>query len=110
MDLIDQYISQFEPFIQEKLQLLRQAFFEVNPETEESIRYQMPAFKVGSQYLYFAAYKKHIGFYPIYGLSSLADEFEEFRAKNAKSTLHFRYDQDLPLEFIKKIILLKSSQ
>lgn len=69
MNKIEHYISQFEPEIQSRHEILRQLFFEVLPDTKESIRYKMPAFKVGKLHLYFAAYKKHIGFYPVYGLT-----------------------------------------
>ncbi|OWW23147.1 hypothetical protein B4Q04_22075 [Zobellia sp. OII3] len=108
MNEIEHYISQFEPEIQSRLEILRQLFFEVLPETEESIRYKMPAFKVGKHHLYFAAYKKHIGFYPVYGLTEIEEEVSEFRAKKTKDSLHFMLDKPLPIELIKKIITLKS--
>jgi uncharacterized protein YdhG (YjbR/CyaY superfamily) len=108
MNEIEKYIQQFEPEIQEKLNVLRQLFFEVLPNTEESIRYKMPAYKVGKHHLYFAAYKKHIGFYPVYGLNEIEDEVSEYRAKNTKDSLHFIHSKPLPIELIKRIIRLKS--
>ena len=85
MTEVEKYISQFEPNIQEKLVALRQLFFEVLPDTEESIRYKMPAYKVGKYHLYFTAYKNHIGFYPVYGLKEIEDEVSNFRAKKQKT-------------------------
>ena len=108
MNEIEQYVSQFEPEIQSRLEILRQLFFEVLPDTEESIRYKMPAFKVGKHHLYFAAYKKHIGFYPVYGLTEIEQEVSQYRAKKTKDSLHFLLDKPLPIELIKKIITLKS--
>lgn len=108
MNEIEKYIQQFEPEVQDKLNVLRQLFFEVLPNTEESIRYKMPAYKVGKHHLYFAAYKKHIGFYPVYGLTEIEDEVSEYRAKNTKDSLHFIHSKPLPAELIKKIIRLKS--
>ncbi|MBU3026369.1 iron chaperone [Zobellia galactanivorans] len=99
----EHYISQFEPEIQSRLEILRQLFFEVLPETEESIRYKMPALKVGKHHLYFAAYKKHIGFYPVYGLTEIEEEVSEYRAKKTKDSLHFMLDKPLPIELIKKL-------
>lgn len=107
MNEVEQYISQFEPEIQARLEILRKLFSEVLPDTEESIRYKMPAFKVGKYHLYFAAYKKHIGFYPVYGLTEIEDEILEYRAKNTKDSLHFLHNEPLPIELIKKIIELK---
>ena len=108
MNEVELYISQFEPEIQSRLEILRQLFFEVLPDTEESIRYKMPAFKVGKHHLYFAAYKKHIGFYPVYGLTEIEGEVSKYRAKKTKDSLHFMLDKPLPIELIKKIITLKS--
>ena len=108
MTAVEKYINQFEPEVQEKLYTLRQIFFEVLPDTEESIRYNMPAFRVGEHHLYFAAYKKHIGFYPVYGLSEIEAEISNYRAKKTKDSLHFMLDKPLPIELIKNIIKLKS--
>ena len=108
MTEVEKYIQQFDPDVQEKLNILRQLFFEVLPDTEESIRYKMPAFKVGKNYLYFAAYKKHIGFYPVYGFTEIEDNISEYRAKKTKDSLHFMLDKPLPVELIKDIIQLKS--
>jgi uncharacterized protein YdhG (YjbR/CyaY superfamily) len=108
MNEIEHYISSFEPEIQSRLIILRQLFFEVIPDTEESIRYKMPAFKVGKHHLYFAAYKKHIGFYPVYNLTEIEEEVSKYRVKKTKDSLHFMLDKPLPIELIKKIIVLKS--
>ena len=108
MNEVEVYITHFEPEIQSRLEILRQLFFEVLPNTEESIRYKIPAYKVGKNHLYFAAYKKHIGFYPVYGLSEIEDEVSKYRAKKTKDSLHFLLNQPLPIELIKKIIKMKS--
>ena len=110
MNEIEKYIGQFGPEIQERLIALRQVFFEVIPHTEESLRYKMPAFSVGRHHLYFAAYKKHIGFYPVYGLPAIEDELTMYRAKGTKDTLHFLHSQPLPIDLVKKIITLKSQE
>ena len=108
MNTVAHYISQFTPEIQARLEALRQLFFEVLPETEESMRYNMPAYKVGNQHLYFAAYKIHIGFYPVYAGSQLEGKIAPFRAKKTKDSLHFYHDKPLPLDLIKEIIVMKS--
>ncbi len=109
MNQVDQYISQFEPEIQARLEILRKLFFEVLPDTEACIRYNMPAFKVGKHHLYFAAYKKHIGFYPVYGLPEIEAELKEYKAKKTKDSLHFYHDKPLPTVLITKIIQLKNN-
>ncbi|MBP9812050.1 DUF1801 domain-containing protein [Candidatus Gracilibacteria bacterium] len=108
MNEVEKYIHEFEPEIQVKLHTLRQVFFEMLPDTEESIRYKIPAYKVGKHHLYFAAYKKHIGFYPVYGLAEIEDRLSQYRAKNTKDSLHFPHTQPLPIDLIKEIIRHKS--
>ena len=108
MNEIDNYISQFEPQIQSRLSSLRQLFFEVYPNSIESIRYKIPAYRVGKHYLYFAAYTKHIGFYPVYGLSELEEELSPYRAKRTKDSLHFSNNMPLPIELVRKIIKQKA--
>ena len=104
------YISNFEPKIQNRLKILKELFFEIIPDIEESIRYNMPAFKVGKHHLYFAGYKNYIGFYPIYGLPEIEKELSGYRAKGTKDTLHFYHKYPLPIDLIKKIIQLKSKE
>ena len=108
MNEVEKYIACCPPEVQEKLQILRALFFELLPDTDESIRYGMPSYKVGGQHLYFAAYKNHIGFYPVYAMSEIEAEITEFRAKRTKDTLHFSLKKPLPVDLIKRIIKLKS--
>jgi len=108
MNEVDKYISQFDPEIQARLNDLRQLFFATNAGTQESIRYKMPSYKIGNYQLYFAAYKKHIGFYPVYGPTEIENELYLYRAKGTKDSLHFLHNKPLPIELIKKIIALKS--
>lgn len=108
MKQVEAYISQFDPEIQSRLIELRQLFFDLIPNIEESISYNMPAYKVGKHHLYFAAYKNHIGFYPVNGLLDMEDELKNYRAKGTKDTLHFLHRKAMPIELIKKIIMLKS--
>ena len=61
---IDEYIASFPEDVQTALQKLRRAIKEAAPEAEETISYQMPAFRLGGILVWFAAFKSHIGFYP----------------------------------------------
>ena len=101
---VEEYIARFPLPVQERLRALRGVFFELLPDVEESIRYQMPAYLVGKYHLYFAAYKKHIGFYPVYQFPPLEQELAPYRAPKTKDTLHFLHTQPLPLDLVRKII------
>lgn len=106
MNEVEKYISTFDGDIKDRLNTLRNVFLEINPDVEESISYHMPTFKVGKSRLYFAAYKKHIGFYPVNGLPEIEVAIAPYRAKGTKDSLHFLHSKPLPIELVKAIIKL----
>jgi len=61
---IDEYIATQPKNVQNVLRELRQAIKEAAPGAEETISYQMPAFKLNGLLVWFAAARNHIGFYP----------------------------------------------
>ena len=106
---VDEYISEFPEHIQARLIQIREVFKKVFPKVEETIRYGMPAFKLGKEHLYIAAYKNHIGMYPMYNVDKIENEISPFRGKGTKDALHFPHTQPLPLELIEKIVIEKAS-
>ena len=61
---IDEYISAFSPEVRAILRRIRQAVRSAAPDAQEAISYRIPAFKLNGVLVYFAAFEKHIGFYP----------------------------------------------
>ena len=85
---IDEYIAQFPSEVQVKLQKLREVIIEAAPGAEEKISYQMPAFVLKGNLVYFAAYKNHIGFYPTSsGIQAFQDELSQY--KGGKGPFNF---------------------
>jgi uncharacterized protein YdhG (YjbR/CyaY superfamily) len=102
---IDEYISAFPESVQALLEQLRKTIHTTSDGATESISYKMPCFQIGPKSkIWIAAYKNHIGMYPIYGLKNLEQEIVPYRAKRTKDTLHFKLDQPLPLALIEKIV------
>lgn len=101
---IDSYIAGFPKATQMLLQQIRNTIREVVPEAEEAISYGMPTFNLHGRYLvYFAAYKKHIGFYPApVGNEAFITDFSDY--KTGKGTVQFPLDQPMPLDLIIKIV------
>lgn len=65
-ETIDEYIKTFPEDVQAILEKIRETIRKAAPEAVETISYQMPAFKLnGRTLVYFAAWKNHIGFYPM---------------------------------------------
>ncbi|MGG2027756.1 DUF1801 domain-containing protein [Gottfriedia sp. S16(2024)] len=102
-ETIDEYILQFQPDVQEKLQALRKTVKEVVPNAVERISYQMPTFALNKNLVHFAAFKHHIGFYP--GASGIAAFKQELSVyKGAKGSVQFPLNDPLPFDLIKKIV------
>ena len=107
---IDEYIAGFPADVQEILQKIRVTIKKAAPKAEEAISYKMPTFNLRGQYLiYFAAYKKHIGLYPV---PSGDEEFNrEISAYQAgKGTLQFPLDEPIPYELISKIVKVRAKE
>lgn len=100
---IDEYIESFPEDIQAILKALRQAIREAAPQAEETISYQMPAFRQNSILVYFAAFKNHIGFFPTAsGVSAFNQKLSTY--DTSKGTVRFPFDKPLPLDLIKEIV------
>jgi len=100
---IDAYISQFPPEIQLILNQMRNVILQAAPEATEVISYQMPAFQYKGILVYFAAYSKHIGFYPTpSAIVKFKDELSHF--KTSKGAVQFPINQTLPEDLITRMV------
>jgi uncharacterized protein YdhG (YjbR/CyaY superfamily) len=100
---IDEYINTFPEDVQLLLQGMRQTISEAAPQAQEAISYQMPTFKLNGNLVHFAAYKKHIGFYPApSGIEAFKGELAPY--ESSKGAVQFPIDQPLPLDLVSKIV------
>ena len=101
---MDEYIGTFPKNVQVILEKLRQTIRKAAPGSEETISYQIPAFKLQGKYLvYFAAWKNHISLYPVpRGDEAFKKEVSSYQT--GKGTVQFPIDKPLPLRLIQKIV------
>ena len=100
---IDEYIGLFPSEVQDILITLRKVIKETAPEATEKISYQMPTFAMQGNLVHFAAFKKHIGFYPApSGVAAFTDKLVEY--KTSKGAIQFPIDKPLPYELIREIV------
>jgi uncharacterized protein YdhG (YjbR/CyaY superfamily) len=104
---IDEYIAGFPKDVQEILQKIRWTIRKAVPDAEETISYKIPTFNLKGKYLiYFAAYKKHIGVYPVpAGDAELNEELSVYQS--GKGTLQFPLNKPIPYNLITKIVKLR---
>jgi uncharacterized protein YdhG (YjbR/CyaY superfamily) len=100
---IDEYIEQFPANVQAILQKLRATINKTAPAAEETISYQMPAFKYHGMLVYFAGFKNHIGFYPTSSpIKVFKDRLTDY--KTSKGAIQFPLDKAIPLTLVKDIV------
>jgi len=101
---VEEYIQSFPSEIQTILNKIRSIIIRKAPEAIESISYGMPAYKTnGKPLVYFAGYKKHIGFYATpTGHTEFANELSKY--KQGKGSVQFPINQSIPYDLIERII------
>jgi uncharacterized protein YdhG (YjbR/CyaY superfamily) len=100
---IDNYISEFPEDIQKILQKIRIVIKKAAPDAEETIKYAMPTFTLKGNLVYFAAYKHHIGFYPVpSGIEKFKKELSPY--EGGKGSVKFPLDKPIPYDLIAKIV------
>jgi uncharacterized protein YdhG (YjbR/CyaY superfamily) len=103
---IDEYIAAFPLEIQSILSNIREIVRKLAPEATEKISYQMPTFYLNGNLVHFAAFKKHIGFYPTpSGIEAFQEELSKY--KGAKGSVQFPLNQPIPYDLIRKIVIYR---
>jgi len=99
---IDEYIAGFPEDIREILEKVRETIRQAAPDATEKISYQMPTFYLNGNLVHFAAFKKHLGFYPTpTGIDEFKDELAAYT--NAKGSVQFPLDKSIPYDLIARI-------
>jgi uncharacterized protein YdhG (YjbR/CyaY superfamily) len=100
---IDEYIAGFPSDVQEILEKIRETIRKAAPGAEETISYQIPAFKLHGNLIHFAAYQHHIGLYPApRGAPQFKKELSAY--EGGKATIRFPLDKPIPSRLISKIV------
>lgn len=106
---IDEYISAFPKDIQEILQEIRSTIQQAAPGAEETISYQMPTFKLKGNLVHFAAYNKHIGFYPTpSGIERFKNRLTDY--ETSKGAIRFPLDKPIPLDLVSDIVAFRVTE
>jgi uncharacterized protein YdhG (YjbR/CyaY superfamily) len=100
---VDDYIATFPKTVQCILQEFRKAIKEAAPEAEETISYQMPAFKLNGILVWYGAYKNHVGLYPrASAIVAFKDKLSGYKV--SKGTVQFPLNEPIPFDLIKEIV------
>jgi len=106
---VDAYIGSFPKAVREILQTVRMTIKAAAPQAEETIRYRMPTFTLNGTLVHFAAFQKHIGFYPT------PSAIEKFRRELAgyeggRGSVQFPLGRPVPLDLISEIVKFRVAE
>jgi uncharacterized protein YdhG (YjbR/CyaY superfamily) len=106
---IDEYIGSFPEETRIILGQLRAAIRKEVPEAKEIINYGIPTFALNGNLVHFAAFKKHIGFYPTpSGIANFNKELSVY--ENAKGSVKFPIEKPLPMDLIIRIVKFRVNE
>lgn len=100
---IDDYISGSPEGVREALEQIRATIRKAAPEAIETIKYGIPTFVLGENLVHFAAFKKHIGFYPTpSAIEAFRDQLSAY--KSAKGSVRFPLASPMPLKLVEQMV------
>ena len=108
MNEVDEYITGFPPEVQQIMHEIRRIITDEAPDAVEGMAYGMPGYKThGKPLVYFAGYKKHIGFYATpTGHSAFAEELAHY--KQGKGSVQFPLDKPIPYDLISRMTVFRA--
>lgn len=110
MNEVDEYIKGFPSEVQERLYEIRNSILELAPQATERICMRIPTYDLNGKWLvHFAAFQKHISFYPQPdGIVAFKEKLSKY--KTSKGTVQFPLTEPLPLELIREIVKFRVAE
>ena len=107
---IDGYVAALPDGVREIFAALRTAILTVVPEADETIKYGMPSWSLrGAHVIYAAAWKNHIGLYPVYrGDAAFEAAVAPYRDK--KDTVRLVYNRPVPYDIVTQIVTARRAE
>ena len=107
---IDSYIAGFPRDVQRILREIRATIRKAAPGAEESISYQIPAFKLaGRQLVYFAGFENHVSVYPApVGDPAFKGNLAPYAS--GKATAKFPLGKPIPVGLIRDIVKFRAKK
>ena len=100
---VDEYLSALPANTKLILKEVRKTIKQAAPQAEELISYNIPAFTLHGRLVYYAAFKNHIGFYPVSSaIKTFQKELSDY--KTSKGAIQFPIERPIPFGVITKIV------
>ena len=108
---VDEYIAAQPEAARSVLKRVRSAIRKGAPAAEETISYQIPAYKMpGGRVLYFAGWKRHYSLYPVTARLLAAFKKELAAYEVEKGTIRFPLSGAVPVKLIERIAKFRATE
>jgi len=108
---VDEYIATHNEDVQAILSCVRSTIRNAVPGAEETISYQIPAYRLqGGAVLYFAGWKRHYSLYPASDRMVRAFKSELAPYKISKGTIRFPLSKPVPVKLIADIAKFRAKE
>jgi uncharacterized protein YdhG (YjbR/CyaY superfamily) len=106
---IDEYIAAFPEDVRKVLEDLRGTIRAAAPGAGEKISYGIPTFTLNGNLVHFAAFEKHISFFPTSsGVRAFKRELRPYEL--GKGTIRFPMGSPLPLKLVGRIVKFRVAE
>jgi uncharacterized protein YdhG (YjbR/CyaY superfamily) len=107
---VEAYLGRIDASNRALLERIREVVWEEAPDAEEVIAYGIPTFRLSGNLVHYAAFKKHLSFFPgsTAHNEALRDELSGYRL--AKGTIQFTPDNPLPDDLLRRIVRLRIAE
>jgi uncharacterized protein YdhG (YjbR/CyaY superfamily) len=109
---VDRYMASLPEDVRAVLERVRRSICRALPGAEETISYNIPAYKLqGGVVLYFAAWKQHYSLYPAtrHLVAAFKDELASYEV-NDKGTIRFPLSERVPVKLIAGIAKFRAKE
>jgi len=108
LNTVDDYIEQYPQDIKEILDRIRVLVKKAAPQTEELLKYGMPAYYLfGKPFVSFGAQKKHVGFYGKIP-ETFVSKLENYKC--TKGGIQLQYNEPIPYKLITELVKYKYNE
>jgi len=107
---VDEYLAGLPAEVRARMAELRAVVREVVPDVGEMISYAMPTFTLdGQALLHVAAWKQHIGIYPLPAMDPVLDA-EVAPLRGTQDTLKLLHSRPLPRDLVARVVAAMVAQ
>jgi uncharacterized protein YdhG (YjbR/CyaY superfamily) len=108
---VSDYIARTPPVARRALKQLRTAIKAAAPTVTERISYRIPVFELDGRFLlYIAAFKQHVGVYPVTAAMVAKHGKALAPYRTGKGTLRFSLDEPIPTALVSKLAKARAQE